>query len=104
MVETSLVANTSPNIGKPLTPAESLVGGLAAPAQVKAFLGAFPDYAPTPLVPLKALAAELGVGGIDRLCCTNPFWDSSHESSVVAGIHEQTHTSNLQDQELAILQ
>lgn len=46
---------------------------------------------------------ETGAGA-QGLCCTNPFWDSSHESSVVAGIHEQTHTSNLQDQELAILQ
>ena len=43
-------------------------------------------------------------GQLEGLCCTNPFWDSSHESSVVAGIHEQTHTSNLQDQELASLQ
>ena len=40
----------------------------------------------------------------DRLCCTNPVWDSSHESSVVAGIHEQTYTPDLQDQELASLQ
>ena len=39
-----------------------------------------------------------------RLCCTNPVWDSSHESSVVAGIHEQTYTPDLQDQELASLQ
>ncbi|RDD94642.1 LysR family transcriptional regulator (plasmid) [Paracoccus sp. TD-10] len=38
------------------------------------------------------------------LCCTNPVWDSSHESSVVAGIHEQTYTPDLQDQELASLQ
>ena len=30
--------------------------------------------------------------------------DSSRESSVVAGMHEQTHTSDLQDQELASLQ
>ena len=52
---------------------------------------------PTALISLVILCS---VG----LCCTNPFWDSSHESSVVAGIHEQTHTSNLQDQELAILQ
>ena len=37
-------------------------------------------------------------------CCTNPVWDSSHESSVVAGIHEQTYTPDLQDQELASLQ
>ncbi len=36
-----------------------------------------------------------------RLCCTNPVRDSSRESRVVAGMHEQTHTPNLQDQELA---
>ena len=42
--------------------------------------------------------------GWQGLCCTNPFWDSSHESSVVAGIHEQTYTPDLQDQELASLQ
>ena len=30
--------------------------------------------------------------------------DSSRESSVVAGRHEQTHTPDLQDQELAGLQ
>lgn len=38
---------------------------------------------------------------LDRLCCTNPVRDSSRESSVVAGLHEQTHTPRLQDQELA---
>jgi adenine-specific DNA-methyltransferase len=38
------------------------------------------------------------------LCCTNPVRDSSRESSVVAGMHEQTHTPDLQDQELASLQ
>ena len=38
-----------------------------------------------------------------RLCCTNPVRDSSRESSVVAGVHEQTHTPDLQDQELASL-
>ena len=43
-------------------------------------------------------------GGVDeRLCCTNPMRDSSCESSVVAGWHEQTHTPRLQDQELARL-
>ena len=36
-----------------------------------------------------------------RLCCTNPVRDSSGESSVVAGGHEQTHPPRLQDQELA---
>lgn len=38
-----------------------------------------------------------------RLCCTNPVWVSSRESSVVAGMHEQTDTTDLQDQELASL-
>lgn len=38
-----------------------------------------------------------------RLCCTNPVRDSSGESSVVAGMHEQTCTPNLKDQELASL-
>jgi len=41
---------------------------------------------------------------LNRLCCTNPVRDSSHESSVVAGMHEQTYTRNLQDQELASIQ
>ena len=36
-------------------------------------------------------------------CCTNPLRDSSCESSVVAGRHEQTDTPRLQDQELARL-
>lgn len=35
------------------------------------------------------------------LCCTNPVRDSSRESSMVAGGHEQTHTPDLQDQKLA---
>ncbi len=38
-----------------------------------------------------------------RLCCANPVRDSSRESSMVAGVHEQTHISDLQDQELASL-
>ena len=40
----------------------------------------------------------------ERLCCTNPVRDSSRESSVIAGTHEQTDTHDLQDQELAGLQ
>ena len=40
----------------------------------------------------------------EGLCCTNRVKDSSRESSMVAGLHEQTHTANLQDQELAGLQ
>lgn len=38
------------------------------------------------------------------LCCTNPVRDSSCESSVVAGWHEQTDAPDLQDPELASLQ
>ena len=39
--------------------------------------------------------------GVDRLCCTNRVRDSSRESSVVAGLHEQTYIPRLQDPELA---
>jgi thiamine monophosphate kinase len=38
------------------------------------------------------------------LCCTNRVGDSSRESSVVAGMYEQTHTPDVQDQKLASLQ
>ncbi|ARU03165.1 hypothetical protein LOKVESSMR4R_03942 (plasmid) [Yoonia vestfoldensis] len=40
---------------------------------------------------------------VTRLCCTNPVWDSSYESSVVAEVHEQTDIPDIQDQELARL-
>ena len=39
----------------------------------------------------------LAIGYVVGLCCTNPVRDSSRESSVVAGGHEQTHPSSLQD-------
>ena len=42
--------------------------------------------------------------GLEWLCRANPCRDSSRESSMVAGRHEQTHTPELQDQELAGLQ
>lgn len=51
---------------------------------------------------ISVISSEINRGM--RLCCTNPVWDSSHEASVVAGIHEQTYTPDLQDQELASLQ
>jgi len=38
------------------------------------------------------------------LCCTNRPRDSSRESSVVTGLHEQTDTLDLHDPELAKLQ
>ena len=41
---------------------------------------------------------------VTGLCCTNPMRDSSRESSVVAGLHEQTYIPRLQDQELARVQ
>ena len=41
---------------------------------------------------------------LNWLCCTNPVRDSSCDSSVVAGGHQQTHRPRLQDQELAGLQ
>lgn len=44
------------------------------------------------------------IGRSQRLCCTKPVRDSSGESSVVAGLHEQTETHDLEDQDLAILQ
>ena len=48
-------------------------------------------------------AEKLEIIRLEGLCCTNPVRDSCHESSVVAGAHEQTDTSDLQDQELARL-
>lgn len=60
----ALVANTSPRRGARLSADEAAIVGRAAPLTVRGFLGAFPDYAPTPLVPLPALAARLGVGTI----------------------------------------
>jgi len=44
-----------------------------------------------------------GIGPVPGLCCANPVRDSSRESSMVAGVHEQTHIPDLQDQELASL-
>ena len=52
------------------------------------------------LVPSNTIRLQTAEG----LCCTNPVRDSSRESSMVAGWHEQTDTPDLQDQELAIIQ
>lgn len=38
---------------------------------------------------------------LNRLCCINPFRDSCCESSVIAGVDEQTEHTELQDAELA---
>ena len=50
-----------------------------------------------------ALLEACAEGRLRGLCCVNRVRDSSRESSVVAGRHEQTHTPRLQDQELADL-
>jgi hypothetical protein len=50
-----------------------------------------------------ALKLTLAHGG-GYTCCTSPVWDSSHESGMVAGMHEQTYTPDLLAQELASLQ
>ncbi|WGW03385.1 hypothetical protein [Tropicibacter oceani] len=62
--------------------------------------------------PVETDLQEFGLYGLrerlffasEGLCCTNRVRDSSRESSVVAGMHEQTHTPDLQDQKLASLQ
>ena len=55
-----------------------------------------------PFVPLTMIVGSLfAVLALRGLCCKNPMRDSSGESSVVAGGHEQTHPPRLQDQELA---
>ena len=55
-----------------------------------------------PVREMPAFAADR-IMELEGLCCTNPVRDSSRESIVVAGGHEQTHTPRLQDQELADL-
>ena len=46
-------------------------------------------------------SGQIQMRKVDGLCCTNPVRDSCRESSVVAGMHEQTDTPNLQDEKLA---
>ena len=53
---------------------------------------------------VKTLVAGHPILRFGRLCCTNRVRDSSRESSVIAGPHEQTDTPDLQDPELASLQ
>jgi hypothetical protein len=63
------------------------------------------DHPDLKMVNPSAAAIDIGstmhMAAVNRLCCTNPMRDSSRESSVVAGLHEQTHIPRLQDQELA---
>ncbi|MEE4211731.1 MAG: hypothetical protein V2I43_21000, partial [Parvularcula sp.] len=63
----------------------------------------FPSVAKTckPFPPEECQDYFEAVGYVAGLSCTNRVWDSFDESSVVAGMHEQTDTAGLQDQELA---
>ena len=68
----------------------------------------FADYYPTVYsagftINFDEFANVTSFSGHEGLCCTNRVRDSSRESSVVAGLHEQTDTPDLQDQELARL-
>jgi len=62
------------------------------------------DWTLTPVVHALQALRGLALVAAARLCCTNPMRDSSCESSVVAGLHEQTYIPRLQDQELARIQ
>jgi hypothetical protein len=61
------------------------------------------DRRPAAALWIKKRERELAKPGIITAwrCCTYPAKDSSCESSVVAGWHEQTRTRDLQDPELA---
>ncbi|MBK3746211.1 pyridoxal-phosphate dependent enzyme, partial [Paraburkholderia aspalathi] len=64
MLNSVLVPNKSDRHGEKLDAAQSKIAGIAGVDEVKAFLGAFPDYKATPLVELKQLAASIGVHNI----------------------------------------
>lgn len=64
MTASRLVSNAMAGHGKALTETEQLIAGKTGPAQVRAMLDAFPDYAPTPLVSLAGPAAELGLASV----------------------------------------
>ncbi|SDZ59562.1 Recombinase zinc beta ribbon domain-containing protein, partial [Jannaschia faecimaris] len=73
-------------------------------SQLRAQIDLLPD--PTDLRRQKAEYISLFTSMVDTyhgLCCINPVRDSSRESSMVADVHEQTHTLDLQDHELARL-
>jgi choline dehydrogenase-like flavoprotein len=53
---------------------------------------------------LKSANTDHAKGLANELCCTNPVRDSSGESSVIAGVDEQTEQTDVQDPELARVQ
>lgn len=64
MTGSRLISNSMPEHGQPLTETESQIAGKAGPARVRVMLGAFPDYAPTPLVDLPDSASRFRVGAV----------------------------------------
>jgi alpha-tubulin suppressor-like RCC1 family protein len=50
---------------------------------------------------METVNGQVTSSALARLCCTNTVRDSSCESSVIAGGHEQTELTDLQDAELA---
>ncbi|WP_127143572.1 diaminopropionate ammonia-lyase [Pelagibacterium montanilacus] len=64
MTALKLTANRSGHLDETLDATQKKVVGVQAPEEVRRYLGAFPAYAPTPLVELPDLAASLGVGQI----------------------------------------
>jgi hypothetical protein len=68
------------------------------------WLAEFVTHYGRPYDPAEEYAREpMAIDVSEGLCCANPVRDSSRESSMVAGVHEQTHIPDLQDQELASL-
>lgn len=58
------LSNHHPDYRRPLDPVDAETLGLAAAAEVERHLGFRDNHAPTPLVALPALAAELGLGAV----------------------------------------
>ncbi|MES2255376.1 MAG: diaminopropionate ammonia-lyase [Pseudomonadota bacterium] len=60
----TLIRNGSADYRRPLDPVDIQALGAKAADEVRRFLALREDYAPTPLVPLPALAEQLGIGAI----------------------------------------
>lgn len=80
--------------------------------ETEAHLEGIRTFDPTPIQPLPVThqigspsseifaigsSSRRGITVLKGLCCTNPVRDSSCESSMVAGGHEQTYAPDLQD-------
>ena len=61
---TTLIRNRLPDYRRALDTADAQALGPKAAGEVQRFLGLRADYAPTPLVPLPALAKAFGIGAL----------------------------------------